>query len=363
MRNLYINGRFLSQQVTGVQRYAIELVSALDILLQKGILKSKFSDVCLITPNNCDFSLDLSFIKQRRVGKLTGHLWEQFELPFYSCDNFLVNFCNTGPLFKRKQIVTIHDAAVFAYPDGFTRSFRMLYQLLLPSLGRNSKWIITDSEFSKTELNRYCGIPKSKISSIHLGIEHILKSFADESVFDKHQLVDVPYILAVSSMNPNKNFSSIVRAMAMLGEVDYKIVIAGGGNLKIFGDAQTRLSASVKHVGYVTDAELHALYSRASCFVYPSLYEGFGLPPLEAMACGCPVIVSNAASLPEVCGSAAIYFDPCNPADIAEKINKIMTDNELQSEMRIKGLERTQQLTWEKCAAETWAVIEEALQD
>lgn len=114
-------------------------------------------------------------------------------------------------------------------------------------------------------------------------------------------------------------------------------------------------------MGYVSDAELRALYEHAACFVYPSFYEGFGLPPLEAMACGCPVIVSNAASLPEVCGDAALYCNPCSPEDIAEKISLLMADPRLREDLRQKGLERAKQFTWEKCARETFAIIEKVL--
>ena len=126
-----------------------------------------------------------------------------------------------------------------------------------------------------------------------------------------------------------------------------------------FFDTAANLPDFVRHLGYVSDGDLKALYEAAACFVYPSFYEGFGLPPLEAMACGCPVIVSRAASLPEVCGDAALYCDPTDPRDIAKQMSDLVFDDILRARLRERGLQRAQQFSWEKCARETWAVIEE----
>src|SRR5207253_1940106 len=123
------------------------------------------------------------------------------------------------------------------------------------------------------------------------------------------------YVLAVGSLTPNKNFNGVVRAATLLGDLDCKIVAAGGANTRVFNGVALADDALIM-AGYVTDGELHALYENAACFIFPSFYEGFGLPPLEAMHCGCPVIVSDRASLPEVCGEAAVYCDPDDPADM-----------------------------------------------
>lgn len=362
MLKIIINARFLTQPITGVQRYAIELVKALDALLESGELDKTQVSYILLAPKGTCHELNLNNIPLKQVGILRGHLWEQIELPLYSHGQFLLNLCNTGPLIKHNQIVTICDASVFACPAGYSKAFRLWYQFLLPILCRNAKKIITISEFSKSELVKYCGGMADKISPILLGVDNFSRIDVDKTILDKHALGTTPYVLAVSSMNPNKNFAAFAQAIEILEEVNFKVVIAGGANSKVFGRNAAQLPNFVIQVGYVSDAELHALYNHADCFVFPSLYEGFGLPPLEAMACGCPAIVSNAASLPEVCGDAALYCDPYNPADIAEKIKRIMNDAEMREDLRKKGLARAHQFTWKKCARETYVVIEEALE-
>ena len=354
---IFINGRFLTQKVTGVQRYAIELVQALDRLLENDLIQKSAFNFILLSPKGAIHFLNLKNILIKEVGVLTGHAWEQIELPSYTFGNLLLNFCNTGPLIKRKQLVTICDASVFAYPRGYSVLFRFWYMFMLPVLGFVALRIITISEFSKSELIRYCKISPKKLFPILLGTEQLMHSRLDLSFLALHGLTEVPYVLAVSSLNPNKNFSGLIRAIEMLGDVNFKIVIAGGMNSKVFSDRPVFLSNFVTQVGYVTDDELRLLYQNASCFVYPSLYEGFGLPPLEAMASGCPVIVSNIASLPEVCGEAALYCDPFDPLDIAEKIQLLMADVDLRNELIARGFERVKKFTWDKCALETVELI------
>ncbi|MDD2307881.1 MAG: glycosyltransferase family 1 protein, partial [Prolixibacteraceae bacterium] len=326
---IFINGRFLTQTITGVQRYALELISSIDTLLNESTNNTRSISYTLLVPHNANHLPDLKNISIKKVGRLSGHLWEQFELPFFSRSGLLVGFCNTGPLLKLNQIVSICDASIFACPSGYSKAFRMWHQNVLPILGRNSKQIITISQFSKNELIKYCGFVSNKISLTLLGVSDFSSLEQDKTILDKYGLNSIPYVLAVSSMNPNKNFASLVKAVECLGEVNFKVVIAGGTNSNVFGGRTDQLPSFVTLVGYVSDAELHALYSNATCFVFPSIYEGFGLPPLEAMACSCPVIVSTAASLPEVCGDAALYCDPYSPADIAEKINRLIDDSAL----------------------------------
>jgi glycosyltransferase involved in cell wall biosynthesis len=355
---VYINGRFLAQRTTGVQRFALEFVKTLDKLLEENDIKFDF---VILTPSNVVNNLHLKNIKLLSVGVLKGHLWEQIELPFYSRGGLLVNLCNTGPILKLNQIVTIHDTAVYAYPEGFNKIFVFWYKLVFKFLSLFVEKIITVSGFSKNELIRYCNIKSEKISVVSEGKEHIQRISPDFDVLDKHNIKPANYILAVSSINPNKNFQGIISSIEVLGDTAVDIVIAGGINSKIFSTSNIELSKNVKYIGYVTDGELKALYEKALCFVYPSFYEGFGLPPLEAMTCGCPVIVSNAASLPEVCGDAALYVDPYSPEDIAEKIKLLLSNDRLREELRRKGLERAKMFSWEKCVQETLKVIEEVL--
>jgi len=357
---VFINGRFLSQSFTGVQRYAYELVKALDRLFEEGVIdSSRYSFCLLIPPNAKENVLSLRNIRIKKIGNYTGQIWEQIELPFHARSGFLVGFCNTGPLFKKNQIVTFCDASVYRVPEAYSILFRMWYRLLFTVIGRRARGLLTISDFSRNELVACCGIQAKKITVTYPGIDHHGWSEKQETnCTGSTHSVSRPFILAVSSMSPHKNFCALVEAVALLGETDFDVLIAGGTNPAIFQGADIPLPATVKHVGYVSDAELKSLYSQASCFIYPSLYEGFGLPPLEAMSNGCPVIVAHAGSLPEVCGDAALYCDPKSPQDIANKITEMMGDPQLRESLRDKGFKQIKKYTWQKCAHETLSVIQ-----
>ncbi|QGQ94415.1 glycosyltransferase family 1 protein [Paenibacillus psychroresistens] len=356
---IYINARFLTQTTTGVQRYAHEFVKALDALLEEGEIDRTVYQFILLSPKQVLYEPNLRHITLKKIGFASGHFWEQLLLPFFTKGSLLLNLCNTGPMLKRKQIATIHDTAVFVNPDSFSMAFRLFYKLIQTSLGLFSRKIVTVSNFSKTQLIQHCHIKAHKISIVNGGKEHMLELIADERILAQHQLLSKRYVLAVSSMNPSKNFANIVRAFQLLQNVDYEIVIAGGTNARVFGNLAIPSSDKVKLLGYVSDVELKTLYEHAACFIFPSFYEGFGLPPLEAMTCGSPVIVSLAASLPEVCGEASLYCNPYSPMDMAFQIERLMNDPDLQQNMRLKGLERAKQFTWQTCARRMFHVIEE----
>ncbi|MEO1131236.1 MAG: glycosyltransferase family 1 protein [Cyanobacteria bacterium J06639_1] len=361
---IYINARFLSQRLTGVQRYAFELVKTLDRLLAAGTLPDD-AIFTLVAPSDIDTEPTFERIGLERVGRFGGHLWEQTELPLHTAGKPLVNLCNTAPLAKAEQVLTIHDAAVYGAPEAYSLAFRSWYRLLFGSLGRRLRAVITVSEFSKSELLRYCPIPAERLHVIYSGREHALATAADPSILQDHHLRDRPYLLAVSSLSPHKNFQGIVKALEHLDDgesaEEFDVAIAGGANPSVFSQDSQPLSDRVKYVGYVSDGQLRALYENARGFIYPSFYEGFGLPPLEAMSCGCPAIVSQAASLPEVCGDAALYCDPHDPSDIAAKMLQVVRDDELYRTLQDRGLARAEQFDWETCAKATYRVIREAL--
>ncbi|WP_239618818.1 glycosyltransferase family 4 protein [Cohnella mopanensis] len=359
--NIYVNGRFLTQPVTGVQRYALELVKRWDQLLVEGREDREAYSLIVLSPPGAIHELDLKHIKIKQIGTFGGHAWEQLVLPAYARKGLLINLCNTGPLLKGNQIATIHDAAVFEHPKSYSFVFRNAYKVIQRVLGIRAHRIMTVSQFSKSQLIEHYRIHENKIKVISLGKEHMQIVEPDQDMLEDHGLVGQDYVLAVSSMNPSKNFPNIVRAIDLLQQVDYRIVIAGGTNGKVFGTTDMPHSDKVKLVGYVTDRQLKALYDGAACFLFPSLYEGFGLPPLEAMACGTPVIVSRNASLPEVCGEATLYCDPDSPADIALKIDRVMKDERLRESLSARGLERSGQFSWDKCAKQTWDVVKEVV--
>lgn len=354
-----INGRFLTQETTGVQRYAIELVKVLDRLVgDTDPAVEAYSFELLAPKGDLLQNLGLENIPVRQIGRLGGHLWEQLELPLYVRERCLLSLCNAAPLAKRNQIVTVHDAAVFANPQNFSFRFRAWYRLLLVGLGRIAAKVATVSSFSKKELVRYCKMPEAKLRVTLEGGEHVLSVPTDETILRRQALEQRPFVLAVSSLSPNKNFRAVVRAAELLDATDFDVVVAGGTNPRIFSRSGQSLPGSVKHVGYVSDGELRALYEHAACFVYPSFYEGFGLPPLEAMSCGCPTIASETASMPEVCGDAVLYCNPEDPADIARRIRQLMQDERLREDLRERGLQRAGRFSWENCARETVLLVD-----
>jgi glycosyltransferase involved in cell wall biosynthesis len=358
---IYINARFLTRSVTGIERYCTELLKNLDSLIDSAAIDSKQFSFVMLAPKNIKHELNFKHIPLKCVGSLTGHLWEQLELPFYTRDGLLFSPSNAAPIFKCLQVVTIHDASFFARPQTYSFAFSSWYKFIIPLVGKVAKKIITVSSFSRKELVHYCKIKADKIKVVWNGKEQILVQSTDESFLTKNNIVPKRFVLAVSSPNPNKNFSAIIKAIKLLPEMGLEIVIVGDLLPKVYANSQVSFPNDVKYVSRVSDAELRALYEHAACFIYPSFYEGFGLPPLEAMACGCPVIVSNTSSLPEVCGDAALYCDPFSPEDIAVQVKKLVSNTALQSELKQKGLERAQQFSWEKCAWETFSTIKEVL--
>jgi glycosyltransferase involved in cell wall biosynthesis len=356
-----LNGRFLSQRVTGVQRHARELVRAIDGLLQRPPSAGPALELSLLVPSNGELDLELRRIEIRRVGRLGGQLWEQLELPFHSRGSLLLNLANTAPTFGPEQIVVIQDASVFTVPEAYSAAFGGWYRLMLPRWASRARLVLTNSEFSRADLVRWLRIPSEKIRVIGCGHEHILRISSEPGVLTRHRLGARPYVLAVSSLSRHKNLEAVAAAIQLLGPAACDFALAGPTNPRVFGHRPEAGPASVVQLGYVSDGELRALYEQAACLVYPSRYEGFGIPPLEAMACGCPVIASRAASLPEVCGDAVLYVDPEDPRQLAAAIRRVLCEEGLADELRRRGRERATRWTWARSAIGTLAAVREAL--
>ncbi|HUV30379.1 MAG TPA: glycosyltransferase family 1 protein [Acidobacteriota bacterium] len=357
----FINARFLTQPTTGVQRVGMELVKALDEILDGDEEVSRRFAFTMLAPKNVRHRTEFKHIPLRCVGTFSGHLWEQLELPWYTRNRMLINLCNVAPLVKRNQAVTIHDAIVFAVPGTCSVAFRTWYRLLIPRLARFSRVLVTDSEFSRRELAGYTHVSADRFEIISLGREHIGAVEADETILEAIPNSDRPFLLAVSSLSPHKNFRSLVRAVELLEDQQFSIVIAGGTNRRVFSRERLAMPASAVSLGYVSDGALRALYEHAAGFVYPSVYEGFGLPPVEAMACGCPVIVSSIPPLREVCGDAALYCDPHDPRDIAARMTELMSDSRLRERLIEKGYERAGRYSWRQAAVRYLNVLSRAM--
>ena len=357
---LYINGRFLGQRLTGVQRYATETLLALDGVLHAAGAARPFDAVVLAPPGTPGPALRA--IEFRCVGPLRGHLWEQVTLPLVTRGSWLLGFCPTGPLLKGAQVVTIHDAAVYRVPESYSRLFRTWYKFLLPRLARRSAAVMTVSDFSKSELIATLGVPAEHVRVSGEGWQHLERIPAEPSVLSRHGLTPRGYVLAVSSLAPHKNFRVVARALEHLQGCSLPVVVAGAVDDRVFDGASQAALGSLKRLGYVSDEELRALYEQAALFVHPSSYEGFGIPPLEAMASGCPVLASSAGALPEVCGDAALYFRPDDPVELAALIRRLASDPAERAALVQRGYERVRAHSWLGTAQRHLAVLDELLE-
>lgn len=350
MIKTYINGRFLSQKMTGQQRFSRELVTAIDRWLDNHPQSQADYQFSLLVPRNAELAMNLRHIPIRKVGVLRGHLWDQIDLPLHTSDGVLLSLCGVGPVLHPRHVITLHDAAPFANPSNFKVSFRLVYSVLVPTLAKVASEIITVSQFSKSELSRYCGVRPDKVHVVANGADHILSVPGEPSVIDAYGLAGKRYVFALGSHSVNKNFRLVVEAFRRLQRDDLTLVVAGGQNSSVFANYDIDEIPNLVRLGYVSDRALRTLYENALCFVLPSLYEGFGIPPLEAMLCGCPVIVSTAPALVETCGSAALACDPHNPADLAEQIIRIADDHALRELLRERGYQRARLFTWDASA-------------
>lgn len=345
---VYINARFLTQKTSGVQRFAIELCKRLN---------SINSNIVFLSPPNI-FNKELALeLNVKIIGKLSSHLWEQIELPLYlksKGNPLLINFCNTAPIFYKNKIVTLHDIIFRLHPEWFSRLFSIWYNFLIPLITKKSKKILTVSNHAKKDINEHLYVSFDKI-------EVIYNSVCDDFKIDiPFKNIKKKYILSVSSLDPRKNFEKLILAYLNLGETEYDLVIVGSESKsfpkhELFNTIKS--NTKIKFTGYITDKELVKYYKEASLFVYPSLYEGFGIPPLEAMACGTPVLVSNNSSLPEVCGHAAIYIDAENVENITMNIKNLLNNTILQSELIEKGFVRVNEFSWDESVAKLNQII------
>ncbi len=340
-----INGRFLTQRMTGVHRHAYEMCRA---------LKQEGANFVVVAPKNILPDYDLCF-DVVTCGKFSSHLWEQVELPYYLNRNYknctLLNFTGLGSIFYKKTVCTVHDVSFLQHPEWFTKSYYYLYRILTPITVRKASKVLTVSEFSKKELIDVLRTPADKIEVIYNAATNNLV-FEKDSINRNHK-----YILTVSSIEPRKNFKRLIKAFNLLDNKDYKLYIVGKKD-KIFNEVGfEELNDNIVFTGYITDSELAQYYSEATAFVYASLYEGFGIPNLEAMTNGCPVLASDIPPHREVCGEAAVYFNPLDVEDMAKKISHVIENDNIRNILADKGRERATMFSWQLSARKLMKII------
>jgi glycosyltransferase involved in cell wall biosynthesis len=339
-----INGRFLTQRASGVQRFAAEVIKAIDALLDSEYATLK-GRVELLAPRAAR-DLPLRNIPIRRLGSSTGYFWEQVEYPLHARGSLLLNLCMLGPVMSRRQIVVVHDATVLALPDNFSPRFRMAYKFLIPRLCARSDMVVTVSEFSRHEIGKLYGADVTAMPVCFEGGDHIRAVEADTSIIERLGLSGRKFFLGVGVDSANKNIKTVVEAFSKADLPDAVLVLTGGKDTRVFGDTDLAESDRVRLTGFISDGELRALYEQALALVFPSFYEGFGLPPLEAMTCGCPVVISEQPALLEVCGEAALHCHATDVDQIARTMRNLHSDAALRERLSQAGLARAQRFTW-----------------
>lgn len=349
-KHIYINGRFLLSPQTGVERFAYEICKALTSI---GV---NFTIIC---PKKglINKAYDIENFHIIRFGIGQSHIWEQLVLPlfFINKTNYLVlSFTGLGSILIPNKLMTIHDLSFLENPKWFSKAYYYYYKIMTPLAVKTSKGIITVSNFSKSEIQRfYRFIPAENIMVIYNAIN---ESFTTTGITQEKEHQQ-PYFLAVSSMDPRKNFTRLIHAFERMKE--HKLLIVGGKN-RVYGSLNNdTTNKNIEFLGRVSDKKLINLYMNAEAFVYPSLYEGFGIPPLEAMSLGCPVLVSDIPVLHEVCNDAAIFFNPLDESDIQSTIQLFHNKTKQEKANLIeKGYHNIKRFSWIESAKKIGKLVQ-----
>lgn len=340
------NTRNLQSSTTGVQRYTSEILRS---------FSTHGAEVVNISP-------------RYRLAGISGHLWEQLVLPSELKGRLLWSPSNTGPIMVENQVVSVMDCSPLDHPEWSSKKFSSWYQFLLPRLMQRVRKIITISEFSKSRILNFCPAIESKVEVTPLGVDNRFTPSDKHSINDVLASLQIPskqYILALGSLEPRKNLKTLLLAWEILAPKlpnEVWLILAGAkGKEIVFGDHPIEnLPPRVFLTGHVPDELLPSLYSGAIASVYLSLYEGFGLPPLESMACGTPVVASNAGAIPEVVGDASLLIDPLDVEGVCHQISSLVLDQELRRRLSIKGILQAQSFTWARTAQLTYDILQKA---
>lgn len=357
--------------MAGPGRYISELASALVRVSSEHelIFFGNADNLTLLPSGGCQ-KIDCGRATIARPLRL---LWEQLVLPILA-RSYHVDVLHSptfvSPLaLPCTSVVSILDMTWFTHRNQHTLVKGGYFRAMIPPSARRAARVIAISEASKQDVVDLLGIPAEQVAVTYLGV--------DSGVFYPHAATDVeavlarcgvsqPYVLYVGKLEPRKNLPALIEAFDSISHIfpDHSLVIAGnpGWDYQVVYERAKQVSCRERicFTGFVSDMDLPALYSGADLFVYPSSYEGFGIPVLEAMACGTPVITSNVSSLPEVAGDAGLLVDPLDIAGLAGVMRRVLTDAELCQQMRKRGLKRAKQFTWEKAAWRTLQVYKDA---
>ncbi len=359
-RRLVINGKFLTQSITGVQRVGIEFCCALDELLSDPSYAGL--EVKLAVPRQARLVVDLhlSKIEIVRVGWLSGHMWEQFSLPFYARRGKFLNLANIAPiaslaLRSKHTYVMVHDLSYRYFPDAYSRTFRTVYNLIIPIVFLRAATVFTVAEAERRAILQSIGriVKPDRLIAVQNGGASVVYGRSNRSTRGRN-------CLYVGSLTKRKNAAKLIESAVILvrrHNATFTFVGANGNSfedvdISIPGDVASR----IRFLGQIDNPTvLSAAYDSAAVLVFPSYYEASPLPPIEAMAHGCPTVVSKIPSLEERCGDSAVYCNPDDVDSIVSSVTLLLDSEEVWSKYQRRGLERSSKFSWKSQAS---AIIE-----
>lgn len=342
MLPVYFNGKFYAGSLNGVHRVADRLICEYDRVLTS-MAPADRPRVTLLVPRKRKWQPELRSINLVEEDRAHGQRWEQTRLPRLASDGVLINLCNLAPLRHPRQLLLLHDAQFMFSDSGYPLRQRLGYRFLVPRMARASTTVLTVSDYSRQMLDVLGVISRQKTQVLYNGADHIIEQAADVSILSEFSLVSGNYVLAFGSPKPYKNISIVLKAMEQVR--DKLLVIVGSSRMHLEG-AGLQIPLNTKFVGSVDDRKLRALYEHAHCLAFPSRTEGFGLPPVEAMLCNCPVIAAPGGAVPEICRDAVAYADVDDADGWAKEIFSVReTQFAFKRQM---ANDRARSFTWSK---------------
>ncbi|MDE4603928.1 glycosyltransferase family 1 protein [Sinorhizobium meliloti] len=345
-----INGDFLALRPTGVARYAREVTLALDALMTEGHPMTRGLQFSIVAPCEPPGDLPLKSIPVRVVPEYSRprlpQFWVQAQLPFYVRGG-LLSFCNLAPLAIRRQIVCIHDLHTRLMPQSYGRGFRLAHRLILPALGRRASAITTVSSFSRDHIAGFGVAPFEKITVTYNGSDHVARWDATLSSIDLGQR---PFVFCLGQSQKYKNVELLLKLAPALDRLGLDLCMAGDFDAALLKRLVSQQPSNLRLLGRISDNDLAKALSHALCFLFPSRIEGFGLPAVEAMALGCPLVASTAPCLPEVCGDAALYAGPADAGSWISAVRRLCNEDSLRRHLAEKGRARAATFSWRRIA-------------
>lgn len=345
---LFLNGKFYAGATNGVHRVADRLLRELDALATAGEAPARW-DMRLLLPTarNWAPSFDAIVAVPQRRGHTQG--WEQAILPVVARGGVLASFANLAPALHPRKLTMVHDAQFRLSPDSYPARLRWGYRLLVPRGARSSRVVLTVSDYARDSLATFGIADLARSRVIHNGADHILESAADEGVLARHGLASGGYAVMFGSAARYKNVAVAFAAFARPDLAGLPLVVIGPSRATLERAGLVPPPATV-FVGGVDDAELRALYEQAHCLLYPSRTEGFGLPPVEAMLCGCPVVAAPAGAIPEICRDAILYAGMDDAGDWARAVVSLRSPDTRAAKIAA-GRARARDFTWRAAGA------------